>query len=352
METFDLLVTNFTISELMVIGGIIIGSLFGFISERINFCSRSAIKQLIGIQDSQRDKYNLIQLLIAIIISIVGFEVFSFYYSDLELSTRYITSEISIGGIFIGTVLFGIGAGLCRGCLSRQLILFCRGNLRSLFTILISVIVAWSAITGILSYPRRFLSEIGKVEINFNNNINFSIICIVTLLCIILVNLNKTYTKKNILFFLYPSVIGILVSASFYITGIIGGEGFDPIMVEGLSFISPLVNTFSYIVYSSAFDPGFGVGFILGAIIGATFSSLLGKRIQIQYFEKSTSNWKYFLGAGLMGFGGVVSGGCAASWLLTGGAVGNIGVIIAFLGFVLGIKISELKIQINEHIFA
>ena len=66
--------------------------------------------------------------------------------------------------LFFGTLLFGVGMGLSRGCVSRLIILSGRGNIRALITLVFLSLFAWSAISGVLAVPRITLASLGQIE--------------------------------------------------------------------------------------------------------------------------------------------------------------------------------------------
>jgi uncharacterized membrane protein YedE/YeeE len=58
-----------------------------------------------------------------------------------------------------------------------------------------------------------------------------------------------------------------------------------------------------------------------GVFAGALFASLLSGEWKMQGFQDGPSMTRYLLGASLMGFGGMLAGGCAVGAGVTGGAI-------------------------------
>ena len=85
---------------------------------------------------------------------------------------------------------------------------------------------------------------------------------------------------------------------------------FDPIAMQSLSFTSPAADLLFWSIASSSIPAGFGVGFILGVVFGSAIAAITKSEFIWQSFENTQQTKRYFLGAGLMGVGGVLAGGC------------------------------------------
>ena len=124
-------------------------------------------------------------------------------------------------------------------------------------------------------------------------------------------------------------------------TGVIGADDFDPVPVEGLRFLQPVTETLSYWAYASALPLKFGLGLVVGTVLGAAISAFISGRSHVEGFENAPHPLQYLSGAVLMGFGGVVSGGCTVGWMLNNAATGHIGVVWQFLDMLLAIKLPK-----------
>jgi uncharacterized membrane protein YedE/YeeE len=81
---------------------------------------------------------------------------------------------------------------------------------------------------------------------------------------------------------------------------------------------------------------GVGIGLILGVILGAAAASLMQKEFNWQSFNTPKQTGRYFLGAALMGVGGVLAGGCTVGADLAGIASLSIAAIIELAAIALG----------------
>ena len=65
----------------------------------------------------------------------------------------------------------------------------------------------------------------------------------------------------------------------------------------------------------------FGIGLVLGVFTGALAAALVSGEFAVQGFDDRLRMPRYLIGAGLMGFGGMLAGGCAVGAGVTGGSV-------------------------------
>jgi uncharacterized membrane protein YedE/YeeE len=65
----------------------------------------------------------------------------------------------------------------------------------------------------------------------------------------------------------------------------------------------------------------FDVGLVPGVFIGAMLAAALSGEMRIQAFDGAVTMRKAMIGAALMGFGGMLAGGCAIGAGVTGGSI-------------------------------
>jgi hypothetical protein len=65
----------------------------------------------------------------------------------------------------------------------------------------------------------------------------------------------------------------------------------------------------------------FNVGLVPGVFLGSAIMAIATREFRLQGFEGGPSMLRYFAGAGLMGFGAMLAGGCAVGAGVTGGAI-------------------------------
>ena len=119
-------------------------------------------------------------------------------------------------------------------------------------------------------------------------------------------------------------------------TGFLLYDDFDPIAMESLAFTSPMTDALFFTVASTAIPAGFGTGLIGGVLLGALAAALLSRGFQWQSFSSPSETGRYLAGGALMGFGGVLAGGCTVGAGLSGIPTLSIAAILAVASMAVG----------------
>jgi uncharacterized membrane protein YedE/YeeE len=94
----------------------------------------------------------------------------------------------------------------------------------------------------------------------------------------------------------------------------------------------------------------FGIMALLGVIVGSFLWSLLSKSFRIEWFASGQDFLNHFIGAILMGFGGVLALGCTIGQGITGVSTLAIGSFLALIAIVFGSAIT-MKIQYYKLVY-
>jgi uncharacterized protein len=118
-----------------------------------------------------------------------------------------------------------------------------------------------------------------------------------------------------------------------------------PLSPQSFTFINPMGQTLGYA--AGGFSPRlltFGVMAFLGVIAGSLLWSLLSRSFRFEWFSSFGDFAMHFIGAVLMGFGGVLAMGCTIGQAITGVSTLAIGSFITFVAIVLGSALT-MKVQ-------
>lgn len=325
------------IGLLVLLGGTATGIAFGAFAERIDFCSRTAFGRLLD-GTWRQDASPIFALLVAMLAAIGSVQVLAAV--DAVDFSRTGEADLRLGGIALGSIIFGVGMALCRGCISRLLVLTGRGNLRAFITLGFLGLVAWSSISGVLATPRMLLA--GWLTLSVDSSFSTVAPLITGGVVLGLALFFSRHIQTRLRLFFPAAMIGLLVGMAFVVTGMLGADDFDPVPVEGLMFTRPLTESFAYFTYGQTLSLKFGIGLVPGTILGAAVSAAIGRRSRIETFDANSPHpIRYLTGAVMMGFGGVVSGGCTIGWMLTNASTGHLGLTIATAGFITGMKLAQ-----------
>ncbi len=307
----------------LAIGGLIVGVLFGALAQRSRFCLRAATIEFgHGSIGSKTTVWVLV--FSAAIAATQGAILLGF----LDVSeARQLAATGSLSGAIIGGLIFGAGMILARGCASRLLVLSATGNMRALISGLILTVVAQASLRGALSPAREYLGSLWMVEGGEARDLlalTNSTVSTGVLLGFIWLVVGLWLARRNRVAGTIVAAaigVGLAISAGWVFTYAMSQIAFDPVSIKSISFTGPSADTLMGLINSPSIPIGFDVGLVPGVFIGSFTASLLGREFQLQGFDNSTGMLRYIIGAGMMGFGGMLAGGCAVGAGVTGSAV-------------------------------
>jgi hypothetical protein len=139
--------------------------------------------------------------------------------------------------------------------------------------------------------------------------------------------------------------VGLAVFAGWLITYTLSQHSFSPITIKSVSFTGPSADTLMGLINSPSVPLGFDIGLVPGVFAGALIASLLGRDWQLQGFHDGLSMRRYAAGAFLMGFGGMLAGGCAVGAGVTGGAIFAVTAWLALAAMWLGALVTHVMMD-------
>ena len=325
--------------------GLTLGVLFGIFAQRSRFCMRSAAIEVW--RGSGGDRLPL--WLLAVGVAIIGTQaLFVGGYVTAD-TIRQLNGGGSYSGAVIGGLLFGAGMILTRGCVSRLMVLSGAGNLRAVATLAVFIGVAYATMKGGLGEARAYFAGIYPVEgagkLDLLRSTGASAWAGLALGGAITLAALWLGVKRglSVAMALGGVAIGLAVTATYGLTAALNAVSFDPQPVRGLSFIAPVVNTISGVLPSAGgFKLDFDAGLIPGVLVGALAAALVSRSFQIQWFGSGLSTLRYIAGAVLMGFGGVLAGGCSMGNGVSGFAIYAIPALISLLAMWVGAGLADL----------
>lgn len=329
-----------------------IGTIFGIAMEWSRFCLVSGVREQVTAGTSSK----LAMFALAVAVAVVGAQGLHLAgMVDLDESI-YRADTISLGGLIVGGLVFGIGAVLTRGCVSRLTVLSATGNLRAVVVLLVVGLSAYATLRGIFYLPRDLLQSSTSVAapmatldaVAASFGLSEALARIVP--AALIAGLALFFAARRLRgagHWLAAVVIGLSVVAGWYATGYVGADDFDPQPVESLTFTAPVADTILYLVTYTGATAKFGVGLVFGTLAGAFVSAAVGQRLKLQGFEEPAQMARYLVGGAMMGFGGVAALGCTIGQGLTGVSTLSIASFIALAsiagGMALGIRLVEAR---------
>lgn len=316
---------------LQVIFGLAIGIVFGAAAQMSRFCLRHAIAGTSEERGSAGATWS-----IALASAIVGFWLARIWgYVDLS-GHRILDLELPFLAIGLGGLAFGVGMILTRGCASRLTVLSATGNMRAVIVLIIFAVVAHATLKGILA-PLRVAFGSVSTTLPFGS---FSELPMGTPIGAALIIVLAVYLAHRFRPSLAEGVAGIVIGLTpvlgWAITSVLLFDDFDPLAVQSVAFTLPWADTLFWTIASSAIPAGFGAGLIGGVLVGSFLSAAVRKELKLVGFEAPQQFLRFAAGAGLMGVGGVLAGGCTLGAGLSGSASLSVASLFALMSIVTG----------------
>lgn len=306
---------------LAIAGALAIGFLFGAFAQKSRFCLRAATVDFARGHITSK----VAVWLLVFATALIGTQAL-YLLADVNIKeARQLASPQSVSGAAIGGLLFGAGMVMARGCASRLLVLSATGNLRALLSGLVFAVVAQASLHGFLSPLRNWIAG-GMTSNAIGGNdllerfgastgaaIAFSAIWLGA-------GLWFAWRQRTRMAIALASILtGLMVPAAWWYTAQLSAIAFDPVNMTSLTFTGPSAKTLMFFLEASELD--FDVGLVPGVFLGSFTAAWLSGELKIQGWQDGYSMRRYILGAALMGFGGMLAGGCAVGAGVTGGSV-------------------------------
>ena len=369
--------------------------LLGLVVSKTNFCTMGAVSDWVNMGDTGR----LRAWVLAIAVGVLGVMALE-AAGMINLSSTfppYRQNQLLWIENLLGGLLFGIGMTLASGCGNKTLIRIGGGNIKSIMVLAVIAVIAYFMINPFPGsdktlYSQLFYGWVNPLAVGLSTNQDLGAMLfgadkvalgrmvmggIVGVLMLIFVFKSSEFRGSfdNILAGL---LIGLIVVGAWYISSnvVINAEGENtslqkyvqdwdllakpdevkpaqagPLAAQSFTFINPMGQTLGYI--ANGFDKTlltFGIMALAGVILGSFLWSLISRSFRIEWFASFKDFVNHFIGAILMGFGGVLSMGCTVGQAITGISTLAVGSFITFFAIVLGSALT-MKIQYYKMVY-
>ncbi|OYU47880.1 MAG: lipocalin [Rhizobiales bacterium PAR1] len=329
------------------LGGLVIGLAFGFFAQRSRFCLRAAVVEFARGEFGSKLAIWLVVFATALMSTQL---LIASGYIDVS-EARQLAAQGSISGAAIGGLMFGGGMVLARGCASRLLVLSANGNLRAFLSGLMFAVVAQASFRGVLSPLREAITNLWLIDGGQSRDIMAlmgSATPIKLLWCFAWVFGAAVITFRN---GITAGVVvgalgtGLTIAAGWAFTYALSQVAFTPVAVKSLTFSGPSADALMFVL--SAPDKGitFDIALVAGVFLGSFLSAALWRELRIEGFSDGLGMRRYIVGAGLMGFGAMLAGGCAVGAGVTGASVFALTAWIVLTGMWVGAAIMDTLVD-------
>jgi len=302
--------------------GLLTGLVFGIAAQRSRFCLRAATVEFARGRMGDRVAVWLLTFSTALVwvqgAALAGLVTVP--------EARMMAVPGSWSGAILGGLMFGVGMVLARGCSGRLLVLAATGNLRSVVSGLIFAVVAQMSLSGWLAPMRDTLAGLWTTGGGRNLDLlaasglpewgGLALGLALALLALDISRRNRIGAARLV----FASGVGFAVALGWVLTSQLAMVVFDPIQIESATFTGPSAHTLMFFLDRNAVID-FDIGLVPGVFLGAFLASLAAREFKFQGFEDEANMRRAMTGAALMGFGGMLAGGCAIGAGVTGGSI-------------------------------
>lgn len=304
------------------LGGLLVGALFGAFAQRSRFCLRAAAIEFTGGRIGPKVAVWLLAFTGAMAATQA---LIALGWLDVA-EARQLSARGSLSGALIGGAMFGTGMILTRGCASRLLVLSANGNLRALLSGLVFAVVAQASLAGLLAPVRLEIWSWWTIDgterdllAAFGADQSAGLVVGALLLAGAVATALRSGLRPGVL--LSALGVGAMVAAGWLVTYTLSLQTFEPTPVESLTFSGPSADTLMLFLTPLGGQIDFDVGLVPGVFLGSFLAALAARELKLEGFKDGQSMRRYIIGAALMGFGGMLAGGCAVGAGVTGGSI-------------------------------
>lgn len=331
----------------LALGGLLIGALFGALAQRSRFCLRAAVVEVARGQLGGKLAIWLLAFSAAIIVTQLLHLAGQFDTANV----RQLSSQGSLSGALVGGLMFGAGMILARGCSSRLLVLAANGNLRALLSGLIFAVAAQASMNGVLSPAREAIGAwwtidggtardlLALVGIGHGGGLAFG------LLWLLAGAWFAGRHRVNGWGWIGGLGTGVMVALAWWFTFEMSSRTFDPTPVKSLSFTGPSADMLMLVLSPPGQLLNFDLGMVPGVFLGSFVAALLARELKLEGFQGGHAMRRYIVGAVLMGFGGMLAGGCAVGAGVSGAAVFAVTAWVTLSGMWAGASLTDWLID-------
>jgi uncharacterized protein len=327
--------------------GLAIGAALGAVMQRFSFCTMGAVADLVNFGDWSRMR----MWLTAIAVAMLGTAGLTAAGLIAPGKSLYGSNQVLWLSNMVGGSLFGFGMVLAGGCGSRTLTRLGAGNLKALIVLLVLGLFAYMAMKGVLGVLR--VNTLDQVAVPVQSQSLIATLgpwigLAVGVALLVFVLAHASGRSKEVL--LGGALVGLLVVMAWFVSGKLGYVAEDPNTLEevfvgtnsgrmeALSFVAPVAYFIDWLILFSDTSRAlsFGVTVLLGMIAGSALHALITRNFRWEGFTNTEDLVNHLAGGALMGFGGVLAGGCTIGQGLSGLSVVSIGALITFPALLLG----------------
>ncbi len=353
----------------------------GIAISRTNFCTMGAVSDWVNLRDFGRLGAWMLAIVVTML-SVSILEVSSVFELDGS-RPPYRSPTFAWLRYLLGGLMFGVGMTLAGGCVSKNLVRFGGGNLKSLATLIIAAIFAYLMTKTVffeiafynwihplsidLSPLNMQTQDIGSIMAALISSIDAGVFHIVTAIAVsvlVVWFIVKTRGIRNNLANISAGlIIGGAVTVGWYLTaGPAGMEWAEAaefvdnppvgVGVQSFTFVNPLGEFISLFLDLGNFSILVTAGMLaaVGLVAGSFADALVSRQFRLSWFASFRDFVVNAVGGILMGIGGVLALGCTIGQGISGLSTLAVGSFIVLVAIIFSSAVT-LKVQYYKLVY-
>ena len=331
----------------LVGGGLAVGAIFAIVIQQLRFCLVAGTSNLLLIKDTRQ----AVAFAVTLLVGITGTQLLEMLDVVAVAESSYRNETFDWFGATVGGIFFGVGATIAGGCSVRTLIRTMEGSIHALLALLSFALVAAVAQFGFLETPRVDLTiatSVNVTDAGIASMLSVSpwivLAVVVVVLLLFIIKSSKHGLDKQMV--AAGFIIGSLIIVSWYITGVLAQDDFDPTKPSGITVSGPLAR-FGYIMISGRIPAlSYAISFVIGIAAVSFIYAIVRRRFSITLPAKGMTKMA-IIGGSLMGVGSIMAYGCNIGQGLTGISTLSMESFLAVIGMVAGISLTTKVMERN-----
>jgi len=334
-------------SSVAGLSGLIIGIAIGYAMRRAKLCTFAAIEDAAIGGDTRRLKVFAVALAIAMAATqaLIGLGLLD------PRMTPYAPPAWPWAGALAGGLLFGAGMALVGTCALGSLVRLGGGDLRGLVVLLVFGLVAQATLRGVLSAARTDLLDRlalplpSLVQGDLPAALAASGLPLARLLVVLALGAGLLYwalrdarLRRARRLLAAGAVVGLCIVAGWVATAVLPDPIDTEIRPQSLNFVAPVARGLVAGLIGHGVMADFGVASVVGVALGALLAARAADEFRWEAFDDPREMRRHLIGAALMGFGGVLAGGCTIGQGLTAASLLALSAPVAIAGMILGAR--------------
>jgi uncharacterized protein len=334
------------------LGGLLIGALV----QRSRLCTFGAIEDVLAGHDWRRMKVFGLALGIAVLLT-QSLILAGMLDPDLF---PYVPERLPVFALVTGGAMFGIGMALVGTCGFGSLIRLGTGDLRAFVVIIVFGVVAYATLRGIFAGIRIGVIEQWAIPMPGPSRSDFPtqisrflglpsrlVLMLVLGTGLIAVAFGDARLRRARRLLAAGVGLGLVTGMGWAVTGWLS-DPFDlHARPQSLTFVAPIARALFGVLAGQDSLYDFGVASVVGVVAGAWLTSFRAREYRWEAFDDHYEMRRHLVGAVLMGFGGVLAGGCTIGQGLGAGSTLALSMPIALLSMAFGARLG-IAILVGE----